>query len=159
MTQSAPNTHFLHTKSAILMLSRLSLSPKVHILFVHGTAAVEICLITEKMKSKRPGWSLIHWLMICPNAHLSTLFASFWICKICILNWNRWRSQYIMCLTGLLKRSNVCWDKDLWPLLETDPNIVPQSQFNLSPDWLTDWLWPATATLMLTVNFPSLPFV
>jgi len=52
-TQRASNSHFLRTKWAILMLMRLSLRPKAHILFVHGTTKVKICLVTEKMKSKK----------------------------------------------------------------------------------------------------------
>jgi len=47
-TQRAPNSHFVRTKWVILMLMRLSLSPQAHILFVHVTTKVNICLVTEK---------------------------------------------------------------------------------------------------------------
>jgi len=53
MTQRTPNSQFLHTKYTILMLVRLSLSRKAHILFVHVTTKVEICLVTGRMKSKK----------------------------------------------------------------------------------------------------------
>jgi len=80
-TQHAPYSHFLHTKSAILMLMRLGLSLKAHILFLHVTTKVEVCLVSEKTKSKKSGWSSIRWLMVCPKPRLSSLFESVWSSK------------------------------------------------------------------------------
>jgi len=48
MTQCAQNSHFIHTKWVIMMLVRLSLNLKLHILFLHMTIKVEICLVTEE---------------------------------------------------------------------------------------------------------------
>ena len=50
--QRAPNSHFLQSKWTILVLMRLSLSPKAHIMFVHITTKVEICLVTEKIEAQ-----------------------------------------------------------------------------------------------------------
>ena len=61
-TQRAPNSNFLHAEWAILMLIRLSLSPKVDILFVHVTTNVEICLVTEKWSPRNhDGLRLADW--------------------------------------------------------------------------------------------------
>ena len=73
-TECAPNRHFLHTKWAKLMLIRLNLSPKTHVLCVHVTTKVGVCIVTEKMKSKKLGWSSIRWLIVCRKSCLSYLF-------------------------------------------------------------------------------------
>jgi len=70
-TQCAPNILFFHTNRAVLMLMKLSLSPKAHILFVHVATKVEMCLVTEKVKSKKSGWTSIRWLMVYQKAQLS----------------------------------------------------------------------------------------
>ena len=90
----------------------LNLSPKTHILFAQATTKVEICLVTEKMKSKKSEWSSIRWLMVCLKARLSILFASVWSYKICNVYRNRWRSLCIMCITEFLEKS-VSWYKRL----------------------------------------------
>jgi len=47
------------------MLMRLS--PKANILFVHVTTKLESYPVTEKMNSKKSGWSSIRWLMYYPS--------------------------------------------------------------------------------------------
>jgi len=75
-TQHIPNIHFLDTKWAILMLMKLNLSPKAHIfLFMLGTK-VEICLVTEKNELQEIKMIFDSLTDGCPNARLSTLFAS-----------------------------------------------------------------------------------
>ena len=60
---------FFHTKWAILMIMKPSVSPEgaysvffMRRLFVHETTEEEIFLVTEKMKSKKSGLSSIRWL-------------------------------------------------------------------------------------------------
>jgi len=43
---------------------------------VHVNTKVDICLVTEKMKSKKSGSSSMCSLMVFPKAHLSYLFSS-----------------------------------------------------------------------------------
>jgi len=57
--------------------------PETHILFVHVNTKVEICLVTEKMKSKKWGCFSICWLVVCPKESLSSFIVSDWSCKIC----------------------------------------------------------------------------
>ena len=66
----------------------------------------------KKIKSRRLGWSPIHWLMLWQNASLSVLFAAGWDCRICILYGNMWRSWCIILITDVLDRSVSC-DKRL----------------------------------------------
>jgi len=47
-TQREPNSNFLQTKWVVLMLMKLRVNPEAHIMFVHVTTKVEICLVTEK---------------------------------------------------------------------------------------------------------------
>ena len=128
----------------------MGLNRKAHSLFVHVTAKTEITSSLKKMKSKIPGWYAIHWLVVCPTARLSALFASVWSCKICILYGNRWRSWCIMRMTELLERS-VSWDRrPPWRHLQTLSHRYDVIFF-------PDWRWPATATVNAILYTSRLP--
>jgi len=120
------------------MLMRLN--TKRHILVVHVITKVQICLISEKIKSKKLGFSSICWLMICPNACFSALFTSVWSCKIFILYGNRWRFWCFM-RTGELERS-VSWDKRLVDILgDCCKHYLRVNDLIFCPDWP----WPSIA--------------
>ena len=106
--QHAPENYFLRTKWAILMLTRPSLFQKriqCSYLFTWP--------IRWKFPSSLKKMDLeeirIHWLMVCPKARTSALFAFVWS-KICFSYWNKWRSWCIMRITELLEIS-VSWNK------------------------------------------------
>jgi len=51
----------------------MSKSPKAHILFGHMTNKAEMCPVTEKIKSKKSGWSLVtDWWFA--QMHISQLY-------------------------------------------------------------------------------------
>ena len=58
------------------MLMRLILSPKEHILFVHVTNKMEICLVTENNEVQEIRIVFDSLIDVCSMAHLSALFAS-----------------------------------------------------------------------------------
>jgi len=125
----------VRTKWAILMFMRLSLSIKAHIRLIYATTKVKLWLVTEKVNSKKSGWFLIRFLILCPKARISAFIAAVWSCKSCILYGDR---QYPRALCALLKSS-----KDLspgiivlWISLATVLYIVSQSRC-VSLSWLT----------------------
>ena len=66
-TQCKPNSHYFYANWVILMFVKLSLTPKVHILFIHVNTKVQIHLVTKRMKSRSVPWDkrLVDFLRDC----------------------------------------------------------------------------------------------
>jgi len=101
------NSHFLHSKRSIAYWCSWD---QKRLLFIHETTIKwKFASSMKKMKPKKSGWSSVHWLMVCPKACHSALFASVWSYG------NRWRSWCIVRITEL--GWSVSWDKRLVILL------------------------------------------